>query len=235
MQGQPLTTGSSWHDIKFISVALTALRHHSRYGMLSWGRPIVWRIALNKLATLLCVIGGALFVSCRSVPAQAAAPPELLANIADLLVRVPDMRAEMLSRHYHESITAADYDRYVIIKWTMDYYNGGAHGMYGTEYRVFDRDSGRFVTLQDVFDADKRETLHKAVVESLRKKFELAEDQGLTDAGFFSDELALTENFFLSGEGVGFHWNIYELAPYVFGEIEVVVPHESRQRNYSQP
>jgi hypothetical protein len=157
-----------------------------------------------------------------------AAPPDLLANSAALLVRVPDTRAEMLSRHYNESITAVDYDRYVIIKRTTDYYDGGAHGLYGTKYRVFDRVSGRFVTLKDVFDADEREALRKAVVESLRKKFELAKDEGLTAAGFFSDELTLTENFFLSGEGIGFHWNIYELAPYVFGEIEVVVPHESR-------
>jgi hypothetical protein len=143
--------------------------------------------------------------------------------MADLLVRFPGTRAETLSRHYNESITASDYDRYVIIKRITDYYDGGAHGMYGTEYRVFDRDAGQFVTLKDVFGADEREALHKAVVESLRKKFELAEDEDLTDAGFFSGDLVLTENFFLSGKGVGFHWNPYELAPYVFGEIEVVV------------
>jgi hypothetical protein len=169
-----------------------------------------------------------LFLSCRSVPVPAIAQPELLANIADLLVRFPDTRVEMLSRHYNESITAADYGHYVIVKRTVDYYAGGAHGSYGTEYWVFDRDLARFVTLGDIFGADEREALHEAVVESLRKRFELARDEGLTAAGFFSDELVLTENFFLSGEGVGFHWNPYELAPYVFGEIEVVVPYKSR-------
>jgi hypothetical protein len=198
---------------------------------LAVGHPaycLLWRIVLSKFAALLCVVGGLLCVSCRSVPDPAAARLDLPANIAGLLVRFPDTRAEMLSRHYNESITAADYDRYVIIKRTTDYYDGGAHGSYGTEYRVFDRNAVRFVTLHDIFSAGEREALHKAVVESLRKKFELAEDEGLTAVGFFSDEIVLTENFFLSGEGVGFHWNPYELAPYVFGEIEVVVPHSSR-------
>jgi hypothetical protein len=144
--------------------------------------------------------------------------------MTELLVQSPDTQAEMLSRHYNESITAADYDHYVIVKRTLDYYDGGAHGSYSTEYRVFDRNAARFVTFQDVFGADEREALCEAVVESLRKRFELAEDEGLTAAGFFSDELALTDNFFLSENGVGFHWNPYELAPYAFGEIEVVVP-----------
>ena len=174
-------------------------------------------------------MGGVLFISCRSVPVPAAAgKPDLLANMADLLARFPDTEAGTLSHYYNESITASGYDHYVIVKRTVEYYDGGAHGSYGTEYRVFDRNAARFVTLGDIFDADEQAALHEAVVESLRKKFELAKDEGLTAAGFFSDELSLTKNFFLSGDGVGFHWNIYELAPYVFGEIEVVVPHQSR-------
>jgi hypothetical protein len=144
--------------------------------------------------------------------------------MTELLARFPNTRAEMLSRHYSESVTASDYGHYVIVTRTVEYYDGGAHGSYGTEYRVFDRDAARFVTLQDVFGADEREALREAVVESLKERFELAESEGLTAAGFFSDKLILTENFFLSEEGVGFHWNPYELAPYAFGAIEVVVP-----------
>ncbi|MDR1399753.1 MAG: RsiV family protein [Treponema sp.] len=183
---------------------------------------------MSKFIALLCIVGGILLVSCRSVPDPASDQPDLLADVADLLVQFPDTQADLLSRYYNETITATDYDHYVIIKQQMEYYSGGAHGLYGTEYQVFDRNGARFVTLQDLFSTDQQEALYKAVMESLRKRFELAEGQGLTAAGFFSDDLVLTKNFFLSGEGVGFHWNPYELAPYVFGEIEVVVPHESR-------
>jgi hypothetical protein len=130
----------------------------------------------------------------------------------------------MLSRDYHEEITTTDYADYAVIKRSINYYAGGAHGMYRTEYRVFDRKQARFVTLSDIADADRQAGLRKAVEEALRKKFELGENESLMDAGLFGDEIELPENFFLSDEGIGFHWGLYELAPYSFGEIEAVVP-----------
>jgi hypothetical protein len=165
-----------------------------------------------------------LFLSCASVSAPAATSPELFAGLEELLGEFPDMETETLSRHYNETITAADYEHYIVIKRVVDYYEGGAHGMYGTDYHVFDRNAARFVTLVEAVDKDRLPDLREAVVNALRKKFELREDERLTDAGFFEDELELTENFFLSEDGIGFHWNPYDLAPYVFGEIEVVVP-----------
>jgi hypothetical protein len=171
---------------------------------------------------LLGLVGALLVLSCRSVPAQAASP-KLFSEVADLLVRFPDMRAESLFRHYNETITTADYDHYIVVKRTVDSYTGGAHGLSSTDYHVFDRETARFVTLSDIAGNNEK-ALHEAVVEALRKKFELAEGEGLTAARFFKDDIELTENFFLSADGIGFHWNVYELAPYVFGAIEVIVP-----------
>jgi hypothetical protein len=179
---------------------------------------------LNKFVLFFCILCGALFLSCRPAPASVVSSPELFSALAETLKESPDMQAEMLARHYNETVTASDYEYYVIIKRTVDYYDGGAHGMYGTHYSVFDRKAARFVTLADVADKAKLSDLSQAAENELRKKFELREDEHLTDAGFFKDNLELTENFFLNEDGIGFHWNPYELAPYVFGEIEVVVP-----------
>jgi hypothetical protein len=181
--------------------------------------------ALNKFMLFLC---GALFLSCRSAPVPAVSSPELLSGLAETLKEFPDTHAEILARHYNEAITAVDYEHYVVVKRVVDYYDGGAHGMFGTDYHVFDRNTARFVTLADVADEARLSGLRLAVLDELRKKFELREDEHLTDAGFFEDDLELTENFFLSEDGIGFHWNPYELAPYVFGEIEVVVPFNGR-------
>jgi hypothetical protein len=164
-----------------------------------------------------------LVLSCGSVPAPSATP-ELLSGLVEFLDKFPDTQAESLSRHYNETITASDYEHYIVIKRIRDFYDGGAHGMYGTDYHVFDRNTARFVTLADIADKAGLSDLREAVVEELRKKFELREGERLTDAGFFEDAIELTENFFLSEDGIGFHWNPYEVAPYVFGEIEVVVP-----------
>jgi hypothetical protein len=178
---------------------------------------------LNRFTLFLCVACGTLVLSCGSVPAPAAAP-ELFSELSELLGQFPDMRTETLSRHRNESITAADYEHYIVIKRTLDSYEGGAHGMYRTDYRVFDRSTARFVTLADIAGETALADLREAVAEALREKFELGEGERLTDAGLFEDEVELTENFFLNGNGIGFHWNPYDLAPYTFGEIEVVVP-----------
>jgi hypothetical protein len=180
---------------------------------------------LNKFMLFLC---GALFLSCRSAPVPAASSSELFSTLAETLTEFPDTQAEILARHSNEAITAVDYEHYVVVKRVVEYYDGGAHGMFGTDYHVFDRNAARFVTLADVVDEARLSGLRLAVLDELRKKFELREDEHLTDAGFFADDLELTENFFLSADGIGFHWNPYELAPYVFGEIEVVVPLNGR-------
>jgi hypothetical protein len=179
---------------------------------------------LKGFVLFLGVVCGAVFLSCGSAPKAAGASAELFSEVADVLGRFPDMRAENLARHYNESITAVDYEKYVVIKRALDYYNGGAHGMTETVYAVFDRDAARFVTLADVAGKARLPGLREAVAGELRKRFELREDEPLTAAGFFKDEFELTGNFFLGEEGIGFHWDPYELAPYSFGAIEVVVP-----------
>jgi hypothetical protein len=179
---------------------------------------------LKSFTLFLGVACGALFLSCGSAPKAAGASAELFPELAELLGQFPDMRAESLARHYNESITAVDYEKYAVIKRVLDYYSGGAHGMTETAYYVFDRDAARFVTLADVADEARLSGLREAVAGALRERFELGTEEPLTAAGFFEDTFALTENFFLSEEGIGFHWNPYELAPYSFGAIEVVVP-----------
>jgi hypothetical protein len=165
-------------------------------------------------------------VSCQSVPASVTVAPtsSLLANLSGLLSRFPDMGTDMLSRHYQEKITATGYQHYVIVKQLVDYYDGGAHGVSTTNYRVFDRTKARYVRLSDLAVGAARSDLEQAVIDALGKKSALAEGERLSSVGFFDDRPALTENFFLCEEGIGFHWNPAEIAPFAFGEIEVIVP-----------
>ncbi|MDR1096174.1 MAG: RsiV family protein [Spirochaetaceae bacterium] len=179
---------------------------------------------MKRFTLFLGVVCGALFLTCGSAPKPTDVSPDLFPELAESLGRFPDMRAESLARHYNESITAVDYEKYAVIKRVLDYYSGGAHGMTETFFSVFDRSAARFVTLADIADEARLTALREAVAGALRERFELRADEPLTAAGFFEGEFALTENFFLSEEGIGFHWNPYELAPYSFGAIEVVVP-----------
>lgn len=49
------------------------------------------------------------------------------------------------------------------------------------------------------------------------------EDMGYTSTG----ELVPTENFCLNPDGITFHYNIYEIAPYVMGAIQITLPYDA--------
>ena len=48
------------------------------------------------------------------------------------------------------------------------------------------------------------------------------EEMGYTSTG----DLEPTENFYLSEKGITFYYNIYEIAPYVMGPVEITLPYE---------
>jgi hypothetical protein len=62
--------------------------------------------------------------------------------------------------------------------------------------------------------------------EHLRMAYDIPAGAPLNgEAGILFDKhLALTKNFYVTGKGVGFIYNPYEVAPYVVGEIELYVP-----------
>ena len=49
------------------------------------------------------------------------------------------------------------------------------------------------------------------------------ENMGYTSTG----ELTPTENFFLDSDGITFHYNIYDIAPYVMGAIQIKLPYDA--------
>ena len=52
----------------------------------------------------------------------------------------------------------------------------------------------------------------------------LPTSQSLKDAGFFTDPVKPTDNFYITGEGIGFFYNQYDIAPYASGSIDVFIP-----------
>ena len=58
--------------------------------------------------------------------------------------------------------------------------------------------------------------MHKTVWRSVREPGRY----GMTD------DLAPTENFYLTPEGITFHYNVYEIAPYVMGAIQISLPYQ---------
>lgn len=106
-------------------------------------------------------------------------------------------------------------------------YEGGAHGMPGRNNHIFDKETGKELTLAGLINisSDELNTM-------VRDKFlEVVEND--TEGGFFEDAAEtlnakndFMEYYYLTDEGVVFYSTPYEIAPYAAGYTEVVIPYE---------
>ena len=95
---------------------------------------------------------------------------------------------------------------------TVDYYEGGAHGI------------NQLITLADIFAPGYESQLKTILVKALKSKTGLNSINELKDAGYlYSMDMFPSENFILNDETITFVYNPYEIAPYAVGSIELVI------------
>ena len=103
-------------------------------------------------------------------------------------------------------------------------YTGGAHGNYGTEFKVLDLTKNRSLTLPDILTESGIAKLQPKLEASFRKQFNLQPGDSLTDAGLFENKIEANDNICVTGSGLQFVYNPYEIGPYAMGEIELFIP-----------
>lgn len=98
-------------------------------------------------------------------------------------------------------------------------WNGAIHGMYGSDYYMFDRHTGNRVSITDVtYDSPEE------ICEIIAPYVEAAAEGEIDDEGW--EAMVLEENrFFLSEEGIGIHFDVYEISSYASGDTDVIVPY----------
>ncbi|MDR1024548.1 MAG: RsiV family protein [Treponema sp.] len=127
---------------------------------------------------------------------------------------------------YEEELTTEfSSARLLVISRERHSYTGGAHGNYDKSYFVFDRELGIQIGLSDIIRGDAGPVLTALINRELRAGQNLGAADSLKQRGFFVDDVELTENYFLSSGGLGFHWDPYEIAPYVTGYVEILIPY----------
>lgn len=104
---------------------------------------------------------------------------------------------------------------------TRSSYTGGAHGMYATTYHTYSLADGFELSLADLFDTRELEIFEEAIHEKICEEYGAANDEELSDLGFFPEYIGLTENFLLTPEGITFCYNPYEIGCYALGSVEV--------------
>jgi len=154
--------------------------------------------------------------------------------------------ADSLIPDYKSSASTYDSTFGASFNWAMDcsadvYYNknnlltyssftysfsGGAHGIYGTSYIVVDCKTGKQLKLSDIFNKGFEKELDKKITGKAEINAKLKKGQKLTSAGYLADDIKTTDNFYVNGGGIGFVYNVEEIAPYVNGTIDIFLSYK---------
>lgn len=122
----------------------------------------------------------------------------------------------------HFSSSVVEYSsKYLVVTNTYNNYWGGAHGMYGTQYLIVDRDAKKVVNIDTIF-ADKEAA--KKVIEKNLKIWLKKNDLKWSELQLEDGKYPLSSNFQLKGDSLIINHNVYEVGPYVMGEVEFGVP-----------
>ena len=103
-------------------------------------------------------------------------------------------------------------------------FGGGAHGMESTQYLMFDSNSGKPIGLDDIFKDGYSEQLCNNLVDALARKLSVEGIDAVKKMGYlYNMDMYVTGNFRMDNDSIIFHYNRYEIAPYSFGETEIVL------------
>ena len=94
-------------------------------------------------------------------------------------------------------------------------YTGGAHGLTTVTTGVICRKTGRALTLTDVLPQSK----HAALLNALRA----ALIARLGSAEALLDEVFIPTNFYVAQDGLHFVYNVYEVACFAAGTLDIVI------------
>lgn len=112
-------------------------------------------------------------------------------------------------------------DNYIgISSYWYEYRNGAAHGMHGNVEYVFSRSSGELLKITDVVKNSEAE-----ICAIIAPYVEAYAEWGTVEEGW--ESIILEDGrFFLTTEGIGIHFDVYELTCYAAGDLDIVVPYE---------
>jgi len=107
---------------------------------------------------------------------------------------------------------------------TIDYYEGGAHGINQQMVMNFDNKTGLLLTLDDIFVKGYEHQLNERLTKALCEKLDADNIEALRQKGYLhSMEMFVPKNFILYDETITFIYNPYEIASYDKGPTELTI------------
>jgi hypothetical protein len=159
----------------------------------------------------------------------------------DYLAGYKDVKIEELEDGYAYNMDQTDRvmiayqsPKLVVLARSWYSYTGGAHGNYGTSYIAVNLVNNKKIRLSDVVSAAGQGRLASLLEKSFRTAYHEKDSNPLSEGGLFEDKIEPNDNFFVTGKGIGFCYNPYEIGPYALGEIDIFIPYTDLDA-YLQP
>ncbi len=151
-------------------------------------------------------------------------------------VREMDPKGEMpafLNYEKIDEITISYNDNDFVVVSSLSFaYEGGAHGNYATSMQCYDIRNQKVLTVNDVLQIDSA-ALSPILERNFRSQASLRATDQLSTI-LFENHIPPTDNFYFTGQGIGFLYNPYELAAYAQGVINIFIPY-TELKSYLQP
>lgn len=114
---------------------------------------------------------------------------------------------------------------------------GGAHGEHYLQLMCFDVKSPKKLKLSDLFTSDYLQVIETVGVKYFKEQQNIPDSITLYTAGYFHTEFTnlkdhrfyVNDNFYIDKTGITFHYNHYEIGPYVMGASKVKIPYKDLQ------
>ena len=123
-------------------------------------------------------------------------------------------------------------DRYIGLLWKgYDYHSGAAHGIPYEIFRLYDRETGEELYLDDIL-ASSEEELNVIVTRKFEERYgRYKEWEGRLEkisekVGFLEDHHLKAGDYYLTDEGLVYYFGVYEVAGYAEGMPEVLIPYD---------
>lgn len=115
------------------------------------------------------------------------------------------------------------YDKHLLTyRFYMEEFTGGAHPVYFTYFQNIDLRTLKQIELNDLLVGEYDEELTEMIIAQLMEDTGAETKDELEEMGYGTTaDIIPTENFKLTPGGISFLYNIYEIAPYVLGPVEV--------------
>ncbi|MDE6754217.1 MAG: RsiV family protein [Muribaculaceae bacterium] len=130
------------------------------------------------------------------------------------LTRLDPEKISGCSERYNQLAVTLVTPRIVVWRdYVYSYLCGSAHGLYNTTYVNYSIPDGKILELTDIFKKGYEKELLSLIVERLK------EDE--VELSVKPEEVGIPSDFEIIESGIRFVWGLYEIAPYVEGEVTV--------------